>query len=491
MTRAVTPAGARRVVPAASRLPGCGEFEPEVVAWWRAHACERLGVAVSGGLDSMVLLQALHALPELKGRLVVLHFDHALRGRESALDAAHVEAVSRALGLPCVVGRWAEAQRPPVPDEATARGARLDFFARSARVERLGAILLAHHADDVAETLLQRLARGGGVEGLSAPRPVQPFPSRRLTLLRPLLGLSRARLRSCAKAGGLRWREDRSNQSRRHERNRLRLDALPALDRACGRDFAQGAAQVRRRLAAEFEALDWAAFELVRTIQAASCGEGIFLPGVLDGVPRALQLRAVQTWLQTQLGDASVAAAKAEPVLEAALAPFGSVLRLTPSHVLVVHRGRSRLEEDAEHSGPVWPGQRVRLGGALAGEDGALLQTVLVPLATSEQLRSKLALSDASRVVLVDAQVAGAELEVRCWSPGDRYRSLGAGGAAKLQDHFQNRRIPVFLRHRLPVVCCARGSILWVPGLPPAHEARLTEHSRTALQLTYRSPLAP
>ena len=95
---------------------------------------------------------------------------------------------------------------------------------------------------------------------------------------------------------------------------------------------------------------------------------------------------------------------------------------------------------------------------------------------------------DDGRTAFLAARETSAALSIRPWRAGDRYRPLGAAGTAKLQDQFVNRRIARGLRDRLPLICTADGAILWVPGLPPAQEARVREGTTMAVQLTYLPP---
>jgi tRNA(Ile)-lysidine synthase len=247
-------------------------------------------VALSGGADSLALLLLLWAGAR-SGRhpgLVALHFDHRLRGRESTADARFCRQICRALGVTCVVGRWTKAR--PGASEAEARSARLDFFAREMRRRQLRLLWLAHHQDDVAETLLMRLSRGSGAGGLSAPRPVQAFPGGRLHL-RPLLTLKKSEIVVSLRRSGAVWREDDSNRADRHFRNRIRRQVMPAWERAAGRDALAGAALTRELLEEDDRALEtW--IEHLKPVK-----RGVLAVRVLHGLPRAVVRRALHRWL--------------------------------------------------------------------------------------------------------------------------------------------------------------------------------------------------
>lgn len=187
---------------------------------------DRLGVAVSGGSDSVALLQVLARLLGPDGiQIRVVTVDHGLRAG-SATEARQVADLAADLGLSHDILRWEEGPGPGnLQDQA--RTARYALMADWARAHDIPMLALGHTADDQAETVLMRLSRAAGVNGLSGMAVLRQHGD--LTLWRPLLGLRRADLRQYLRAQGLGWADDPSNEDRRFERVRLR-SALPALE---------------------------------------------------------------------------------------------------------------------------------------------------------------------------------------------------------------------------------------------------------------------
>ena len=223
-----------------------------------------------------------------------MHFDHRLRGRESTADRRFCERLAKALGIELAVGRW---ERPPAAgkvSEAAARAARQAFFAETARGRRLGAVWLGHQRDDVAETMLMRLARGSGPAGLAAPRPVQATagePDR----LRPLLDVSKAEVVAVLTAAGAIWREDSSNPTDAFLRNRLRRNVLPSWREAVeqeGRELGAGVALARERCQEDDDALEAWLAELAPLRE-----DGELMLSRLTGKPIAIWRRALHRWL--------------------------------------------------------------------------------------------------------------------------------------------------------------------------------------------------
>lgn len=203
----------------------------------QARRSSRYLVGVSGGADSVALL---HLLVEAGFRnLVICHLNHRLRGRASSADAAFVQRLARKLGIPCETGSEDVARRMAAGSESmetAARNARHGFFARCAKSHRCRTVILAHHAEDQAETVLWNLFRGSyGFKGMQECQTIR-VSGTDLRLIRPLLAVRREELRAWLIAKGLKWREDASNASPVAVRNRLRHEVIPLLREITGRD---------------------------------------------------------------------------------------------------------------------------------------------------------------------------------------------------------------------------------------------------------------
>ena len=250
---------------------------------------------VSGGIDSVVLLDLLRRADFRE--IIVAHFHHELRGPSADRDAVFVRALAKEAGAAFAAGRGQTrtraVQRRESLEEA-ARQLRRTFFARTAKKHAASTVFLGHHAGDAAETMLFHLARGGGPRGLSSLRPQAPLDDTGITISRPLLGFTRGEIESHAKARRLTFREDETNTSRVHTRNRLRHDVLPALAQAVGFDPVPALARAADILAEEDAALD----SLVRDRVNSSPLE----TRRLRDEPAALQRRWLRAWLHRCTG---------------------------------------------------------------------------------------------------------------------------------------------------------------------------------------------
>ncbi|HCI22097.1 MAG TPA: tRNA lysidine(34) synthetase TilS, partial [Clostridiales bacterium] len=181
--------------------------------------------AVSGGADSVCLLDLVRRLGDVT--VLCAHFDHGIRGAESARDAAFVEALCKEWGVPFFLGRGdvpAYAAANGLSIETAAREVRYAFLERTAKEQGADVIATAHNLNDNAETILFRMARGTGLRGLTG------IPARRGRIVRPLLQTPRRDIEEYLTAHGIPHVEDSTNAETDAARNRIRLDVLPRLE---------------------------------------------------------------------------------------------------------------------------------------------------------------------------------------------------------------------------------------------------------------------
>ena len=240
---------------------------------------ERVGIAVSGGPDSLALL--LLAAAARPGHVAAATVDHGLR-EGSADEAQMVAALCQRLAIPhqILAADWADPPRANI--QAEARALRYRLLGAWAREHRLGAVATAHHADDQAETILMRLARGAGIAGLGGSRASRPLTDG-VRLVRPLLGWRKAELVALVEAAGIEPVDDPANRDPRHDRSRIR----GWLAEAGWADPARLAASAAALRDAD-EALDWSLAPLV-TARISRAGDGLTIEPF--DLPRELRRR--------------------------------------------------------------------------------------------------------------------------------------------------------------------------------------------------------
>jgi tRNA(Ile)-lysidine synthase len=242
----------------------------------------KLGLGVSGGPDSLALL--LLAAAARPGLIEAATVDHALRD-DSRKEADMVAAVCKRLGVPHAILTAEWKSKPTTAIQERARGERYRLLGKWAKERKFDAFAVAHQVDDQAETVMMRLARGSGVQGLAAMRRISPLPGSDVRLLRPLLGWSRLELEQICSGVGLKPVSDPSNQDQQFERVRVR-EALTDLDWLQPTAIARSAAA----LAAADAALHWAtSVEWGRAVSEAD-GTLVYRP---EGNPAEIRRRIV------------------------------------------------------------------------------------------------------------------------------------------------------------------------------------------------------
>lgn len=392
---------------------------------------EEVVLAVSGGLDSMVLLDRA-AQEGLRG--VVAHVNYGLRGADSAADAQLVAREAARRGWPCRVAHRA------VPWENLQAEARR---VRYAWMEELGAwVVTAHHAEDQAETVLLHLVRAA--DPVAA---VAGMPARRGRVLRPMLAWPRAELRAWAEAHGVLWREDASNAEGKYLRNRIRHEVLPLLER-----LRPGTGAHLARMSERARAV---ADDLDQITQPAS-------PTHLPWTPEApFFLERLWAWgrLHGVTGEAL-----------SGLTGAGAVL---PTATGTIHRDRDGLTFVA---GAPTPATFVLDEPTRSGQTDGLQWEVLEGPPATLKVENNVCLLDAAAVVW--------PLILRPWQPGDRLAPYGFDGHQLVSDLLTQAKVPPSERATQRVLVDAVGTVHWLVGLRASRAAALTPSTHQTLRFT-------
>jgi tRNA(Ile)-lysidine synthase len=273
---------------------------PEMPWFGSAPKGQRYLAGISGGADSMALLHLLH---ERDFRdVVVCHLNHGLRGADADGDASFVTGLAERLGYPCEIGHAGGlAQTSGQSLETAARHARHAFFADCSRKHDCYLVLLAHHRDDQAETILWNLLRGSrGLSGMKESQRLE-ISGTSLELLRPLLDVSRAELRAWLGERAFTWREDTTNAEPFTARNRLRNEALPLLEEIARRDVADSLTRASEATQELTQIQAWA----VEHAGAIDPQGRLHVPTLLT-LPSALQAACIHEYLrQAKVPDLS------------------------------------------------------------------------------------------------------------------------------------------------------------------------------------------
>ncbi|HEY2459271.1 MAG TPA: tRNA lysidine(34) synthetase TilS [Candidatus Acidoferrum sp.] len=479
------------------------------------RAGDRVGVAVSGGADSVSLLLL---LAELRGNLgidlSVVHFNHLLRGRSSDADEKFAAKLAYKLDLKFHAGRAdvaLQSKRAKINLEDAARRARYKYFAELIDSGEVTHIAVAHTLDDQAETVLAHILRGTGIAGLGGIHPVAR------QILRPLLQIRRAELRAYLRAKKQPWREDATNRDTTKTRARIRKTLLPMLEKQfqvsvaahlgklaeLARDDEKFMDSVTRERAADlFERTE---SKIKIPIAAFSCEEkspGKIAPRLKanyssrktvhpvrsEGAVRALGKRLIRLAVsEIKSSEGQLNAEHVEAVLQLAqTGSNGTSLRL-PGDVEVRRERESLVFLGANPAGPK------------NKKPHDVTYDVPVKAFASEAIVPVDALGCAFRLTAIDCHAKRGQnsttgsvldrdslqfpLVLRNWRPGDRMQPLGHGGAHKLKRLLNKKRISRWERDGWPVLTSG-GVIAWTRGFPVAAQFAASERTRTGIVIT-------
>lgn len=434
---------------------------------------ESVLVAVSGGLDSMVLLHVLSRLSvQHNWRLAVAHFNHRLRANASGADERFVQKAARRLNLDCFAERGdvrAAAREQKTSTEIAARNLRHRFLAHTARRLRIRSVALAHHADDQVELFFLRLLRGAGGEGLGGMKWSGPSPGdAAIHLVRPLLDQPKAALRDYARQERIAFREDATNAGSDVPRNWLRNKLLPLLSNECQPALTKVILRAMELVAAEHGFVRRAAVEWMQDRRRASFKQ-------LDP---AVQREVIQAELLRQ--GVAPDFELVEGLRNRAGASVSVGAGLTAHRDAEGHVFAKRAVEPAYD-----PASSVIHVGA--GADGKRFGGLRIKWRAYpwKGVPGKAPRRSAGREVF-DADKIGLKVVLRHWRRGDRFQPIGMSRSVKLQDLFTNLKVPRERRHQVVVATTARGELFWIEGVRLGERFKLDRQTRRCLEWKWR-----
>ena len=440
----------------------------------------RVGVAVSGGADSVFLLHALRELaPRFDIRLSVVHIEHGIRGAASIADAEFVARVASKFELPLHI-RHVDVPAMDGNLEQAARNVRRSFYSELIAAGTVDRVATGHTRSDQAETVLFRILRGSGLTGLAGILPVTSEG-----LIRPLLEIDRREIEAWLRERGIPWREDASNQDPAYARNRLRHDVLPLLRDTFNPQLDRALSNLAE--VARDEEAYWAS-ELARDQPPATSHQPLVLPvSQLSDAPPALARRLVRRVIELVKGDLrGIDFEHVERVIQMARWPEGHDRVQAPGLDICRSFDWIRIAP-ADFETPVvdftlplpipgtveLPGSKARIVLQLLEKDARSELSAQSPCA---KVGNELDWQRFDR--------GGApSLELRNWRPGDQYRRVGQTKAEKVKFFFQEARIPLWERRDWPIITF-HGKIVWARRFGAAAEFATGPGTRSVLHVS-------
>ncbi|MFQ5997166.1 MAG: tRNA lysidine(34) synthetase TilS [Dehalococcoidales bacterium] len=461
---------------------------------------QKLVVAVSGGPDSVCLLHILFKLQKKLGiRLHVAHLNHQLRGAESKADAQYVADLARQLDLPATIEQrnvQAYQAKQRLSLEEAAREVRYTFLAQVADSIGADRVAVGHTVDDHIETILMHLIRGTGTRGLRGLQPSSQWQSSggSLTIIRPLLPISRQQTTDYCLQHQLEPRIDTSNLSLSPLRNRIRQQLLPLLQ-SYNPQVAEALLRTARIAADDLTFLDKEVARLWTEIAQEQENTIILAKAKFLELPPALQRHLLRSAIEKLLGNLKdIETRHLEEIVAALNKPAGKRISLPEGLIFSIEYDRYLLGPDPAALSP-FPVLETEVALKIPGKTPLpgwqVVATITDLKGESERgfvppfLREGDkggGLPDNNLTAYFDLDKVGRKLMVRTRQLGDRFQPLGMSQPKKLNEFMIDSKIPRPWRRRIPIVCSPQ-HILWVVGWRMDERAKVTENTKKVLRL--------
>jgi tRNA(Ile)-lysidine synthase len=442
---------------------------------------DRLIVGVSAGVDSMVLLHLLNAYREVFNlSLIIAHVNHGLRPEESEKEAVLVQGESTQLGLPVEYGQFnvKEFQKlSGLSPQDAARKIRFHFFNDLLRKHHAQKIVLGHNADDQVETVLLRLMRGSGLQGLKGMLPIRGGK-----VIRPLLEVWREEIESFAIEKKIPFLLDSSNLKHNYLRNRIRLALIPLIGREYQPNFKEIILRTSRILREENDYLERGAEDAYQKIVQEEKGTLSFKFSEYQSLHQAIQWRVVRKILECMNARGMVVdegeRSEVHKIYEKLQKPSPSFLLELPHGAWVEKRydivslGKGGLKPfppfEFEINSP---------GHTFIEEIG---KEVGIEEANRNQFRDY---NGSPNTAMMDYECLQFPLKMRNFRPGDRFHPLGVKGSQKVKEFFIDHKIPRFERPKIPLLISGE-MIAWIVGYRIDERVKVTEKTKKVLKIT-------
>ncbi len=496
------------------------QFRRHCAAHDLVQPADRLLLAVSGGMDSCVLLDLFCQLrdhPDFvfknsEGKsglqLAVAHVNHQLRGSESDEDEKFVQALAQEANLPFYsrrveVAAYARTHKRSL--ETAGRELRYQALEKFCKSFQARAVVTAHTRDDQAETILDHLLRGCGLAGLAGMATKSNLILKDLNnkntkstdgpsvlrVLRPLLPFSRAQIEAYARSRQLQWREDHTNTDTQFRRNRIRRELLPLLKARFNPQIAKSLERLAGIAVAAENYLQTEAEarlpEIIKDRQSEKIILDLELFWKYFPIIRRYAVRAVMQQLvplaEPTFSEMARILALLQKVKSENLAAGKRYIWRQQIEVLLDHdgavfqRAKSKKQKANSFCVPVWVGERCEIPGT---DFSILVEPKALPVDWRQQV--------SANSQFVDAKKAEGELRVRFPRPGDRFVPLrtkdqteASRGAKKLSDFFTDLKVPLRRRQSVPIL--EGGGIIWVCGYRIDNRFKITPATRSVLHL--------
>lgn len=445
---------------------------------------DKVIIALSGGPDSVCLMDVLSRLKDEYGiRLYAAHLNHQIRGIEAQKDAMFCMKRCEEEGIMCFIKAYdvpAYSREKGLSIEEGARELRYGMFFELQKKLSADKIAVAHNLDDQAETLIMRMMRGTGLEGLKGMEY-----SRSDGIIRPLLDVTRAEIEAYISQRGLSFRIDSTNLEDIYTRNKIRLRLIPYMADNFNVDIKKALSRMGSLLSDDAEYINSCAkTEFDRVCSMEGEGEVRIDTDALTALHNAISSRVVRMAIGAILGDIKgVQQVHIEYVIELARGgKEGSRIDISRGLMAIKENGRIVIKKN---QAPDLNAEKMSFDYELESEGSVRIEEIGVRVQTKIiDKGDSLHIERDRRTAYFDFEKVKGKLSVTSRMEGDRIRPIGLGGTKKLKDLFIDLKIEREKRDYIPVLRDENG-VMWVMGYRLSEDYRVDAHTKKLLKVTF------
>ncbi len=413
-------------------------------------------IAISGGIDSVVLTHLLHTL---KFNIALAHCNFKLRNLESDTDEAFVKTLAKELEIPCFSTSFETtkfAKQNGISTQMAARNLRYNWFHKTLENEHYNTIVTAHHANDSLETVLLNLSRGTGLDGLLG------IPKQNNNTIRPMLPFSRKQIEAYAKKQQILWREDASNASEKYKRNKIRHQVVPVLktlNPSLLDSFLKTISYLENSQSLVKDAVNMVSKEILSETNNT----------ISINIEKLKKHKNYKAYLYEILKPYQFTAwSDVNDLLNAQSGKFID----SATHRLLKDRSVLVLSQKIEKNVFNIP---------ISEND----RTILFPFGTLRLEKSDKAIDSESHIVYLDKNLLKFPLHVRTWQKGDYFYPLGMQGKKKLSKFFKDEKYSLLEKEKAWLLCNADNTIIWIGGKRLDNRFKITNKTTNTLKISF------
>ncbi len=437
---------------------------------------DKVVVGVSGGPDSICLIHVLHTLKDKLGiQLMAAHVNHCLRGEEADKDEEYVKKICKNMGIECFVKKidvHKVSLERSISCETAGREVRYEFFKDILKKINGQKVAVAHNANDQAETVLMRVMRGSGLEGLSGIRAVRDN-----VYVRPILHISRKEIEDYCEANKLHPRIDKTNLENIFTRNKIRLELIPYIEKNFNKDIIDGLNRLVDTIRKDNDYINSIAWGKYRKYCKNNKGEVIIYKDAFNE-DEAILTRIIRNAFNELKGDLrnfervhvydiiniqrhSTGKIVMLPNNIEALNNYGDIHVYVRKNKKVGNKEEYNLIVDCENS---------------INKIGLSISLKLIKNNIHKDLEKN------NLIKYFDYDKMNGDIKLRYRRNGDKFTPLGMRGSKKLKDLFIDLKIPQNERESIPLICFGE-EIAWVVGYRISNKFKIDEHTQNILQI--------